>query len=140
MGWRANRRAGVRCHPKSSVTLNTSYGDAPKGKAWRTKKEISRIGAAMKNGRLIGVSEVRLHPDDVGRRHLKIPAAIDTGAERDVVHKLHGTRSARPKTAMDWYSQERRAEDEWRLGGVPTVADVTFPSTALYRAPTPTPM
>src|SRR6516165_10370058 len=41
----------------------------------------------------IDVREVCLQPDDVGRRHLKGPAAIHTGAESDIINKLHGARS-----------------------------------------------
>jgi hypothetical protein len=51
----------------------------------------------METGCLIGVREVALYPDDVSRRHLKVPAAIDTDAQSEVVEILLGALLLLPK-------------------------------------------
>ena len=51
----------------------------------------------MKNRSLIGEPEVRFYPDHKSRRHLKVPAAIEATAHRDIVKVLHGTLLLLPK-------------------------------------------
>jgi hypothetical protein len=84
-------------------------------KAGRAKKKITRIGAAVKNCGLFSPPEITLHSNHIVWRDLIVPAAISASAQGDV--EVTGWSVVAGGSAM-------------AVGGVPTVADVTFASTA----------
>ena len=88
----AHSRAGIPGRRDLELVLWRSS----ERQAWRAEQKVGRIRAAVEGRRLVGVGEVALHPDDVGGRHLKIPAAIDAKADGDVIDVRHGAWSGTP--------------------------------------------